>query len=642
MIARTYSYKTEDVVKWSLVQETKYIELPAELNKYVTQADKYYESSRRHINDEYYYIWKWAYKAYHLSTRDRQSILKSWQSNVAFGFIRAFIDVFASTLTERPVTFTATPYDELGINNATNVAHSLNVNADITGFNDEAKKILNEWLKTWTFAVRISYTPDKQPVKYITIVDGIPVEHSYTPEIGGFPNATHVNVFKIFPDPSSWPLRYVTERDVLSLDDCLKVFNGLISNKKNKSPFKDPEFIKYISLNQNDSDLYNYGIVINEVHRDINRELRSTDSFTNHPHQQANQSYTTYDSDPDVTEGLVEYKYTVTNDFIVLTFNGYPVYIGDNIFGFIPYVIKPTVQSDVRIGCEWVPYLLRWMETTVNSYMNNYLDGVRSIATPSFIGRKWAFIDEEQLQNLWPGDIVWAEMDVGNSVLQRMEKGTISDYNVLDICTRIAQQITGISEYNLWVSARERTATGANATSQSSQKRLSPFLVSFVSCLSAIAKMWVKLQIDNWTTEKFLILSRWEATDIKKLKASDLAWSYSFSVDLDSIFAAQSDLQSKKLTEMFNLLKGGWIINEPAFVWEIVKSVGLSPSKLILQQAPAVTEPSPTAPTPWTLPLESTLTTETTQPEWDAADMAKMLQEINNPQVDLGNGWQGK
>ena len=144
----------------------------------------------------------------------------------------------------------------------------------------------------------------------------------------------------------------MTERDVLSLDDCLKVFNGLISNKKNKSPFKDQEFIKYISLNTNDADLYNYGIVINEVHRDINRELRSTDSFTNHPHQQSNQSYTTYDSDPDVTEGLVEYKYTVTNDFIVLTFNGYPVYIGDNVFGFIPYVIKPTVQSDVRIGCE--------------------------------------------------------------------------------------------------------------------------------------------------------------------------------------------------------------------------------------------------------------------------------------------------
>ena len=49
---------------------------------------------------------------------------------------------------------------------------------------------------------------------------------------------------------------------------------------------------------------------------------------------------------------------------------------------------------------------------------------------------------------------------------------------------------------------------------------------------------------------------------------------------------------------MFNLLKGGGIINEPAFVGEIVKSVGLSPSKLILQEAPTTTEPSPTAPTP--------------------------------------------
>lgn len=93
---------------------------------------------------EYYYIWKWGYKAYHLSTKDRQQYIKSWQSNVAFGFIRAFIDVFTSTLTERPINFVVKAYDEEAVTNASNVEHALTVNADITGFNEESKKILNE------------------------------------------------------------------------------------------------------------------------------------------------------------------------------------------------------------------------------------------------------------------------------------------------------------------------------------------------------------------------------------------------------------------------------------------------------------------------------------------------------------------
>lgn len=72
---------------------------------------------------------------------------------------------------------------------------------------------------------------------------------------------------------------------------------------------------------------------------------------------------------------------------------------------------------------------------------------------------------------------------------------------------KIAQYISGASEYNLGISARERTATGANATTQSSQKRLSPFMSAFVEAVTEIATMWLRLMQDNWTQEKYLSLS---------------------------------------------------------------------------------------------------------------------------------------
>jgi hypothetical protein len=103
--------------------------------------------------------------------------------------------------------------------------------------------------------------------------------------------------------------------------------------------------------------------------------------------------------------------------------------------------------------------------------------------------------------------VLWAETEAGANALRRIEKGTVTDFNILDITIKIASQLTGISEYNLGISARERTATGALATTQSSLKRLSPFLMTFTEICSRIAQKWLILMKDYWTEEKYLSAS---------------------------------------------------------------------------------------------------------------------------------------
>jgi hypothetical protein len=49
------------------------------------------------------------------------------------------------------------------------------------------------------------------------------------------------------------------------------------------------------------------------------------------------------------------------------------------------------------------------MEKTMNSYMNNYLDGVKAVANPTFIAKKGIFTDEDQLEDLPPGSVLWSE-----------------------------------------------------------------------------------------------------------------------------------------------------------------------------------------------------------------------------------------
>ena len=108
------------------------------------------------------------------------------------------------------------------------------------------------------------------------------------------------------------------------------------------------------------------------------------------------------------------------------------------------------------------------------------------------------------LEGAAPGTIHFAETEAGANSLRRLDKGSITDFNILDIVTKIASQITGISEYNLGISARERTATGALATTQSSLKRLSPFLVAFNKFQTRIAHKQLRLMRDNWTDEMYI------------------------------------------------------------------------------------------------------------------------------------------
>lgn len=73
----------------------------------IDEADKNYRLSKSIIHSQLIHIWNWSLRAYHMGVKDREirAQLKKWQSNIAFGLIRSFIDVFVSTLTEKPVAF---------------------------------------------------------------------------------------------------------------------------------------------------------------------------------------------------------------------------------------------------------------------------------------------------------------------------------------------------------------------------------------------------------------------------------------------------------------------------------------------------------------------------------------------------------
>ena len=424
-------------------------------------------------------------------------------------------------------------------------------------------------------------------------------------------------------------MRYVTHRKVTSIDGVLNSYGSLINSDDNESPFK--EYVQYLTLdkNKNGADFRDYAIIKDQIHQQINWNHAKEDSFPDVFSNNASSTpvgvQNTQDYDDDVTSGLIECLYTVDDTGIVLHLNGYPVYIGKNNYGFIPFVLSSINDEKKAMGCEGIPYLLAGMEKTMNSFMNNYLDGVKVVSTPSYVVRKGLFVDEESLENQSPGSLIYSEWEIGDNAIRRLDKGTITDYNILEITIKIASQLTGISEYNLGVSAKERTATGANAVTQSSQKRLSPFLETFVSVVSRIANMWLILMRKHWTEEKFLIVTG--SQEGINLKNKDLVGATSISLNLDSMFSVIQDLAYKKILEVNSQFKWTGLINEDEIAKEIIRVLGYDSKRFVPITAPKITPPSWSEVPPVVMP-------EGLTPE---IAMWQELGQLVSPQVNLGN-----
>lgn len=579
---KAYSYKD---MSWKDLEIT----LSGSLEEIAEQARSDYKKAFEYIQSQEYWIWRYALKRYHLSTYDRKhSWIKAWQSNITIWLIRSFIDVLTSVVQEKPLVFIWTAINEKWVDNKEYILKALNYVSDRTWFHKQIKKWLKNGLIFWEIAFRVWYMKYSKKQRYTTFIWSTPKEvemvESLNIEEADFPYATSISVFKVFPDPYQWMLRNVTERDVVDHLMFKKIFMNLISSKQNKSPFKSEEFIKCLPNNENWNDTTDYWNTIQQVHQKKNEELRQNDKynqydkFTEAMSSSLNSSQT-QDHDKDVVKWLIEYKYTVYEDRIVLHANWYPVYIGPNPFWFIPYVIKSATDEDARHG-EWIPYLLNWIEEIGDSFVNNYVDWARHIATPQYIAVKNLLVNENQLKVWAPWTTIWAE---SLDAVKRFEKWGLQDFNMLGLVNQIAQQITGISEYTLGQSAWERTASWALAVVNSSNRRMSPYISNFVDAVSIVAQMWLSLMRKYWTKENWIYVNdeNWVQT-YDSIKNSQLMWWLNISLQAEWLFWTTNELEMQKLIAVYKTLAWSWFTNSPEIAKEIMKKAWFTPSRFIM------------------------------------------------------------
>jgi len=636
---KKYSYKN---LKWDTLEIT----LPDELANQVIQAEKDYQTSHDYIQKQYYYTWRQAKKSYHMSTYDRKVALwdKTWKQNISIGLIRSFVDVMIAGVNEKPLVFVWTWINKKWIENKENILKTLDYISDISWFHTQLKETMKDWLISWEICMRVSYLKTQKTEKISSIINDQVVIETEETEEKNYPYAKNISIFKVFPDPYNGLLRYVTERDVVDYNNFIEIFGSMIRSKHNKSPFKWQNFLNLLIKNQTwDTSFDDYWNIVNQIHQKVNEEMEIKDRFNESLDntQNTTRGARTQDEDTQVTEWLIEFKITWYKNRVVLLANWYPAYIWKNNFWFIPYIIKPATKTETRFW-EWIPYMLKWLEDVGNSFMNNYFDWARSISNPTMVVNKNLMIDDNELEDSTPWWVIYTENNDNWNAVYRLDKWGLNDFSIMPIITQIAQQITWISEYNLWVAARERTASGALAVTQSSQKRLSPYISTFLEALSIVAMMWLSMIKKFWKKEQFIYVldEDWGQT-AETIKNTDLLWWINLSLNAEWMFGSFQELELQKLISLYQTLAPSWFIQSPDLAKEIIKKSWFEWSKFItapwewvipenLKQDPNSPQPTPNPDSPQPNTVED-----------PTADIWDLLKWLTNPQINLGNQWNG-
>lgn len=234
---------------------------------------------------------------------------------------------------------------------------------------------------------------------------------------------------------------------------------------------------------------------------------------------------------------------------------------------------------------------------------------------PNYIANRNALLNPRQAEELAPWETLLLDWNraVGDN-FQRLDKGWMSDFGILNIFGQNAQNISWVSDYNQWVAARERVAYAVSALVESTNRRISRYIKKFAQSIGNVGKMWIYLCAKYWVEEKYVTsLGVAWAEAGKFLSNSDIMGMFSISLNAETFLWVAKEMEAKRLIELFNTLAPTGIINSSELAKRLFILYNLDPNEFIINNNVTIPENMKKP----TIDTTATTTTTTDTIEWE-------------------------
>ena len=625
--------------------------------KEIKQAITDYKYSRDYINKHYVWLWKESIKKYELYMWDRLASLEDkkqgWRSNISSWISRASIDILSSTIKDVPLFFKATWINKKWFENKDNITKVLNYIWNYRKFHKVMRTWLFEALKVGNVTFKIWYEQFSSNEKIYTIVDwdteAEKVEETRNEDNIDMPFAEHANIFNLFPDIKDWDMEYITERKILSYDNFIKQYEAILKSTNNESPMYKKNYIKYLLDNKNWASFVENNDVLDKIREKQNTKALTKTLISKLDDKGNTSTESAYNKDD---KWYIELLVTWYKRRLVIMTNNYPVYIWVNPYGFIPYVYHSATDSKRRFWV-WIPTLLWQVENSMDSVLNTYIDSVRASISKRYVAVKTSLTNASDLEDPTPWKIIYTEETWWKNVIYPLETWIVTDHWLQNILMTLANTLTWVSDYNKWISVKERTATWASAVADSANNRLNPYIESFFDGLVAVWEQWLHLTKEFWSNKQYILILDEEGTQTEEyIRNTDLIWKTNITLDINGLISKSNRETHKQLVEAYNLFAGSWFIDSTKIAKEILKNAWINNSDTIMwewewiipeDKRSNIMEGSELA----TQNIDNSYTPSLESANWEYIDTeqesisaeAQALKEENDPWINLGNQW---
>lgn len=598
-----------------LLEDSKRNETSFEIPDELCEADlkwakKAYENAKSYVDRLFINLWNYALKTYNLCGIDREVKLdKKSKANLMAGLTQESVDIMASYLVDTPLTFKATALPgagQAGADKAQMTENILFYISDRTKFHTTLRNGLIEGLIVGSVPLKTAFI--NEGANPTTVMkDGVPE----VIESEGYAGATtyFVDPFNVFPDfyPSrsfdgKKRLRHCTERGVCDVDAFRIMFQKLIDSDENTiKKFIPKNFWDVIATSKNgDVCKDDFGWTRMSILEYFNRKCGVEDGFKNSSNRdnatsrnQPNE-FGNFGRDPEMTKDLCEWKMTEDKKKIVLTLNGFPMYIGINKKKFISIDIIPFKDTGTVFGLP-LAITLRDAEQVATSFQSSFIDNaVASINKANLVNKNLIFNMDQIERGIDAGeniivDNLPAGADIRNAIAP-LERGRPEDFGIVQAMQALSQRRTGVSEYNAGISSRERVATAVASLVESLLRRLSPYLKNAADVVSIIAEKWLALIRDNFSeTMNGYILNSENQQQFFEFDPKELSGDFNFTVSTEGMVAVNNEMALKKMVDLFNVIAPTGMSDASEFAKLVLRKGGL-PSSLIVKQGVTMPE----------------------------------------------------
>lgn len=496
-----------------------------------------------------------SYKLYIGDTRERASLIQSWQSNVFIPYINSTVETLMPRILDAQPDLGVDARKQEDIGKASKQEKLLEYFWEKARGDKTMEDIVRSSLIYGTGFIQVYWKKDVRKQKFLKSSDLSDKKYEWKEEERTFYDAPYMEAV----DPYSlWYDWHNINRESKQFWFKRLVLTGYEIKKRYQTA--DPTRLSMALNGTGYADLMDYASIRREVKRSGESVVKGGDSDESGSYNTGLSYLDLYmrQADPDLRMYEVFEWWRPFDDEYAVIVNRVPVLKGGKMpipydFKEVPFIEVPYLRLMNEFEGMGIPMLLEDPQKVLNTIKNQRLDAALLAIHKMWIVNPLANINQKELVTR-PFGIIFSTDPNGVREVQFSDIKQ-SAYQEEEALKSDMKYASGVDDFSMGAGGAGANATQTRHLRESTLERVRLFVNHIGDALSIVERMWMSMQRQFFTDAIAIkVVGETGDTEFSLIEKGDLAGEYDYKATVIPSIAGQQDVDKKQAMDLFQLL----------------------------------------------------------------------------------------